>query len=619
MNSFLERFRYWFDNAMSKGLASLIGLLLVITLVFVGVMTVLVVAFSAYPEPSESFGEMLWFSLMHALDPGTVVGDSGFAFRTIMLITTFGGLVFLAGLIGIISGAFDAKVEALRKGRSRVLETDHTLILGWNSRVFSLISELSIANQSRKKASIVILADRDKVEMEDEIREQVTNTFKTKVVVRTGDPMQLSDLELVNHQGARSVIVLASDDSDNADLATIKTCLALVNNPNRKSEKYQIVAEIKDEENLEAARLVSETEVKWILASDVMSRIMVQTARQSGLSQIFLELLDFDGDEIYFQDANQLAGSTYLKAQHAYSNSTLIGLYRDGQVLLNQKPASKIKASDELILVAPDDSEIKTEDFSSIDRALLSITKPSAQKPDKTLILGTSDNLPVIISELGEYVAKGSSVTIVAKSQDHKIGSKPNLKVNFIQGDATSRQLLDSLNVSSFDHIVVLANRELSDEAADALTLITLLQLRDMARDLGKSFNIVSEMLNDKNRKLAESTEADDFIVSDQLIGLMMSQISENQKLSDVFRYLFSSEGSEISLLPASWFVKLDTEVDMHVLVEAAAKRGETALGYRLKALEGDSESRFGIVLNPDKSNKFKLGSEDRVIVLAEG
>lgn len=619
MNSFLERFRYWFDNAMSKGLTSLIGLLLVITLVFVGLMTILVVIFSAYPEPGESFWEMLWFSLMHALDPGTVVGDSGFAYRTIMLITTVGGLVFLAGLIGIISGAFDARVEDLRKGRSKVLESDHTLILGWNSRVFSLIAELSIANQSRKKASIVILADRDKVEMEDEIREQVSSTFKTKVVIRTGDPMQLSDLELVNHQGARSVIVLASDDSDNPDLSTIKTCLALVNNPNRKQQSYQIVAEIKDDSNLEAAHLVSESEVNWILASDVMSRIMVQTARQSGLSQIFLELLDFDGDEIYFQDAGPLVGATYLKAQHSFSNSTCIGIFRDGQVLLNQKPASKIKAGDELILVAPDDSEIRTGESGAVDKKKLSVTKPAAQKSDKTLILGTSENLPVIISELGEYVAKGSSVTIVSKTQDHKIASKPNLKVNFIQGDITSRQLLDSLAVSSYDHIVVLANRELADEAADALTLITLLQLRDMARDMGKSFNIVSEMLNDKNRKLAESTEADDFIVSDQLIGLMMSQISENQKLSDVFRYLFSSEGSEISLLPAGWFVNLEEEVDMHVLVEAAAKRGETALGYRVKSLAGDSESKFGIVLNPDKSSSFKLSAEDRVIVLAEG
>ena len=182
MSKFLDKFRYWFDNAMSRGLASLIGLLLVITLVFVVVMTALVATFSAYPEPDENFWEMLWFALMHALDPGTVVGDYGFIYRTLMLITTLGGLVFVAGLIGIVSGAFDTKIESLRKGRSKVLEQDHTLILGWNSRVFSLISELSIANASRRKASIVILADRDKVEMEDEIRENVGSTGKTKVV-----------------------------------------------------------------------------------------------------------------------------------------------------------------------------------------------------------------------------------------------------------------------------------------------------------------------------------------------------------------------------------------------------------------------------------------------------
>jgi len=37
-----------------------------------------------------------------------------------------------------------------------VLETDHTLVLGWSRKVFSLVSELSIANESRSKAAIVI-------------------------------------------------------------------------------------------------------------------------------------------------------------------------------------------------------------------------------------------------------------------------------------------------------------------------------------------------------------------------------------------------------------------------------------------------------------------------------
>lgn len=611
--------RYRFDNVMSKGLVALVGFLALITLGFVLVMTLLVVGFSSYPVEGESLGEMIWVSLMHALDPGTVVGAEGFGYRTLMLITTFGGLVFLAGLIGIVSGAFDTKVEELRKGRSKVLEKDHTLILGWNSRVFALVREISLANESRGRASIVILAPGDKIDYEDQIKERVGQIGKTRVIVRSGDPMSLTDLDIASHASARSIIVLADDESANPDLVTMKTALALVNHPNRKSGDYHIVAEITEAENLERAKLVSETEVSWILATDVMSRIMVQTSRQSGLSQIFLDLLDFDGDEIYFTTAPELTGKTYLQAQHEFSNSTLIGVLRGGKVLLNPKPGSKLTATDELILIAPDDSAIKKSSEYKVDKALLSTSRVSPAKPEKILVLGQGQNLGIILSELSQYVAKGSSVTVVSNQLAMKLPSSANLAVKFVAGDPTQRKVLTGLNLASFDHIIVLADRDLSPEESDALTLVTLLQLRSISKEIGKSFNIVSEMLNDRNRQLAESTEADDFIVSDQLIGLMMSQISENKNLAEVFSYLFSAAGSEISLQPASWYVKLGESMDVHTLIEAAAKRGETVLGYRKKDLESSETNDYGIALNPPKSQRFELVDGDMVIVLAEG
>jgi Trk K+ transport system NAD-binding subunit len=431
--------------------------------------------------------------------------------------------------------------------------------------------------------------------------------------------MSLTELDIAAHASARSVIVLADDEASNPDLVTMKTALALVNHPNRRADQYHIVAEITEAENLERAKLVSETEVSWILASDVMSRIMVQTSRQSGLSQIFLDLLDFDGDEIYFTQAAELAGKTYLQAQHEFSNSTLIGVFRSGKVLLNPKPGSKIAEGDELIVVAPDDSMIRRASEHSVDKALLSTSKVSPSKPEKILILGQSQNLPVILSELSQYVAKGSSATLVSQKAAMKLGSSTNLTIKSVVGDPTDRKVLTGLGLASFDHIIVLADRDLSSEESDALTLVTLLQLRSISKEIGKSFNIVSEMLIDRNRQLAESTEADDFIVSDQLIGLMMSQISENKNLAEVFSYLFSAAGSEISLHPASWYVKLGQSLDMHTLIAAAAKRGETALGYRKKDLESSETNDYGIALNPPKAQRFELVEGDMVIVLAEG
>ena len=48
---------------------------------------------------------------------------------------------------------------------------------------------------------------------------------------------------------------------------------------------------------------------------------------------------------------------------------------------------------------------------------------------------------------------------------------------------------------------------------------MTLLHLRDMSEKSGKEFAIVSEMLDLRNRQLAEVTRADDFIVSDHLVS----------------------------------------------------------------------------------------------------
>jgi len=161
----------------------------------------------------------------------------------------------------VISSGVDSKLDELRKGRSRVLERDHSIILNWSPSVFDIISELVVANLSRKNARIVIMANRDKVEMEDAIADKVPDLRNTKVICRSGDPTDLYDLAIVSPQTSRSVIVL-SPEGDDADSQVIKTVLALVNDPRRREEKYQIAAEIREAPNTELARVVGGDEVQ---------------------------------------------------------------------------------------------------------------------------------------------------------------------------------------------------------------------------------------------------------------------------------------------------------------------------------------------------------------------
>jgi len=622
--SFRERFSYWFDNWMARGTLALMALLGIATIVLVLVVFGLVqlfTLFGQYPNDTKKTDPLdtLWGNLMRTLDPGTMGGDTGWVFRILMLVITIGGLIIVASLIGIISGAFDSKVEELRKGRSRVLETDHTLILGWSSKVFPIINEISIANQSRGKSSIVILADRDKVEMEDDIRAQVGNTGKTKIIARSGDPMNLAELAVVSPNNARSIIVLAPEDDDDPDSVVIKTTLAVTNNPNRKDGEYHIVGELQHPSNLEAGRLVGKDEAHWVLANDLISRIMVQTSRQSGLSVVYGELLDFDGAEIYFTEQPSLVGKTFFDAQLAFVDSMVMGVVHDGHAQLNPASDYVLVSGDSLVVIAEDDDTIKLSATpgTANDGAVSAQPAPD-ERPETTLVLGYNDSLRVMLNELDEYSTPRSRVTIVSDQDKPKFGDFTDLDLEWEKGDPTSRAVLDALKPETFDHILVLAPAGLAPQRADAKTLITLLHLRDIADQHRVDLNVVSEMLDDRNRELAEVTQADDFIVSDKLISLMLSQVSENKQLTEVFDQLFSSDGAEIYLRDAALYVKPGESADFYTVIEAARRKGETAIGHRFEEHARSAEHYYGVSVNPTKTDSHVYAAGDKIIVLAE-
>jgi hypothetical protein len=184
------------------------------------------------------------------------------------------------------------------------------------------------------------------------------------------------------------------------------------------------------------------------------------------------------------------------------------------------------------------------------------------------------------------------------------------------EGDTTDRRLLDKLEIDAFDHVIVLADSRFEVQMADARTMITLLHLRDISMHDETPFSIVSEMLDLRNRELAEVAHVDDFIVSDHLVSLMMAQLSEDAALYGVFADLFDPEGSEIYLKPAGDYVQTGKPVNFYTVVEAARGRGEVAIGYRI-ARKAEDEST-GVHTNPKKSDSVAFAPEDRIIVVAE-
>lgn len=635
---FSHRLRYAFDNSMSKGAIALIGYLGLASLALIMVAALAVILFGIVPggeSETPGFGEAMWLSLMRTLDSGTMGGDMGRGFRVAMLFVTLGGIFIVSSLIGVINSGIEAKLEELRKGRSFVVERDHTLILGWSPKIFTVLSELVLANENRHKPRVVILADRDKVEMEDEITEKVPDTGKTRIICRTGSPLDLNDLEIVNPHEARSIVILAPE-SDEPDSEVIKSILAITNNPHRRPEPYHIVAELAELRNLEVARMVGKDEAQLIVTGDLISRIVVQTSRQSGLSVVYTELLDFGGDEIYFHEEEALVGRTFGEALFAYENSALLGIrFGDGRVQLLPPMDTRLQAGDKVVAVSEDDDTIrlsgKTGDWSDlektleIDAAAIHGAPPAERRPERTLLLGWNERGVTIINELDRYVAPGSELVLVTSIEGldgqlaRDCAGLQSQKLTVQTADTTDRRILDGLGVSEFDQVIILCYSDTLDiQEADARTLITLLHLRDMAEKGGHDFRIVTEMLDTRNRELAEVTQADDFIVSNKLTSLMLAQVSENKELSAVFADLFDPEGAEVYLKPAGNYVELGRPVNFYTVVEAARRRGEIAIGYRREALAKNAAKAYGVAVNPAKSEKVAFAAADRIIVLAE-
>ncbi len=626
--SFGERARYAFDKSMAAGPIALIGYLAVISVVIVALAGLFLALTGIAPEGGErlSFLEGFWAGLMRTLDSGTMGGDAGWGFRLVMLLVTLTGIFVVSALIGVLSTGLDAKLEELRKGRSRVLESGHTVILNWSPSIFDIVSELMVANASEKRARIVIMADKDKVEMEDELKQKTPRSRNTKFICRSGKPTDLYDLKLVSPHTAKSIIIVSPEDDD-PDAQVIKTVLALINDPERPSGKYQVAAEIRDARNAEVARVVGGAEVQLVLADDLISRIVVHSSRQSGLSAVYSELLDFDGCEIYTTEQPELHGKAFGEAALQYESSTLIGVCdQDRRVTLNPPPDFVIRPGHRAIVIAEDDSSIRLEPGKvSLDGDRIVAHAPTTPAPERVLILGWNRRGPIIAYELSRYVAPGSVLTLAGdvpglEQAYRELKVEGDIRVDHHIIDTTSRSDLNALNIPSYDSVMVLGyTDDMPAENADTRTLVTLLHLRQIDEASGKHVKIVSEMADVRNRELAEVTKADDFVVSNKLVSLMLAQASENPYIEAIFNDLLDEAGSEIYMRPIEDYVDVSAPVNFYTVAEAARRRGEVALGYnRARAPSTDTRNMGGVVVNPTKSEAVAYAPGDRVIVLAQ-
>ena len=644
------RLRYRFDLTLSRGSGALIGWLGLVTLVFVAVTGLLLhaaIESTADADRSDNtFVENTWQALMRTLDPGTVTGDEGWWFRGASLFITIIGIFIFSTLIGLIASVIDRAIESLRKGRGVVPEHGHTLVLGWSEKLHTIISELEVANENSDTACIVVLADRDRVDMEDEINARrpgamphhraigllsalVGRRRGTRIVCRTGNPADPSDLALVQPLAARSIIVLSDGSFSSPDAQATKTLLGLMSF-DRDLTDMQVIAEFLDGDNAVAMREATNGRVRTVVSNDLIARVTAQICRQAGLGAVYQELLDFDGDEVYFHEDRALTGRTWFQVLQSYETSSPIGIrHADGRIELNPDTDHVLAPGDAVVAISEDDDTLTvTPAPAHVPRAELVRDSAPPLPPDHLLMVGWNDLSPRMLAHLARSVPDGSTVDVVVDPTlvtvtEGEVPTSGNLRVTLSEAD-TSRiePLREVLDARDYERIVLVGYRRLPAPDADARTLLGLVHARRIldAEHRNHGTSIVAELLEPRSVDLGRVANPDDFVVSERLTSLLLAQLSENGELEAVFSELLDGTGVEITMRPIARYLDDsaltggDARVRWADVVRMAAQLGECPIGTMLPGL-GDNPGE--VAINPAKSTLVEIAPDAQVIVIA--
>jgi len=587
--------------------------------------------------------EGIWWAFLRLSDPGYLGDDEGTALRAISTAVTVAGYVlFLGLLIAIMTQWLHEKIGHLESGVTPIALQNHVIIFGWTARTPAIVQGLLgagrrldrfLAEVGARDLRIVVLVDEVDDGIRHELRERLGDLWSDRhVLLRSGTPLRAEHLDRVAFRDA-SVVILPGADFGEAhpeavDAMTIKTLLSVSRKASLDGTPPPLaVAELFDVRRLTPARRAYRGESEMIAADDIVSRIITQSAQQRGLGAVYSELLALnDRNSIHLRSVDGLAGGRFDELRRRFPHAVLLGTIPAGQGAPNLRPDpdTRIERDDLLVFLARGYADCSPAE-PGLPPALMSSTPPRSPargRQRRTLILGWSRKVPVLLWELDRYHTDVHEIDVVSSTpietrehlmQHYESESKERrVTARQVQSNFLIPRVLQDLEPGGYDNILILASeRRSAEEEADATTASTYLMLMDLLPEDESRPDVLIELLDPDNVALFGDSDAD-VIVSTELVSFLLSQVALRRELFAVFRDLTRPWGPQIVVEPAASYVEIGEPVSFDDVDRAAAAKGEIALGFWREGKPG-----AGLFLNPDRDAAWHLSEADSVVLLS--
>jgi hypothetical protein len=676
-----EERRYKFETWFTTDPNAKVTFIILLNLGCVAVLTILFFLCNCLHQLSgvHRLLELMWMSF-GKMGAGGGMGPNGFLWptRAVLIASGFMKMIAFSMLVNFLGDAIDSRMEALFEGRSRVLEENFTLILGWSDKVLPLVEQIILANESEGGRPIVILADvLSKPDMDAFFFDNIEEWQGSTCVTRGGNPINKNDLLKAAAPNAREIIVISQGfDPDEADAQSCRVCLALTgglrdhdNNP--YALQGHVVVELRDIDNEPVVRLGisddarnidgslmteedKDRQVLPLVGANMIGRLMVQCSLEPGLAAVFAHILAFAGNEFYFSEWPELVGKRFADTCFMFEDAICLGIrYKtahereDGSLTymgLNPPGTDLIEEGDKLIFIAEDDDTYAPGELKLTSCGPPPSIEPPPRPPTKTLLIGWRRDMQDMIFEVDKWVSEGSKLAILAeapsvqeryeelKSQDcDPAEDLSNVCLEMMVGNPIIRADLVATELKEYDAVLVLTEERegIPGLSSDSRSMVTMLLVRDeqnrylMEEKIKKLPVMIAEILDPRTAQLLELASADDSMVSNEFVSMALAQMAMEKDIRLLVDDLFNPEGNEMHIKGVHLFAQAGESLSFWEIMNRARQRVEIALGFELSVTNAD-KLRDGVnegelILNPpNKSQKITWMPNDRIIVLSE-
>jgi hypothetical protein len=509
----IENIKRWLSIKKEKNARGLILLSIIVFNILIWLISSLI-AYAFAPGHYGTLVTALWESgITWMLEPGFYDPTVDYSIRIISIIVILLSMItFSGGIIGYVANLFSSIIDHSKEGKGKLYIYDHILILNWNQKALELIVDYCYTDEI---THIVVLSNQEKEIIEKEIERKlydIKNQIKKKikVIVRTGEVFSKSDLMDLKIERAKAILILADEENSKQnhqydDILSMKT-LMLISNLNLLNDQT-IIVEIKKQETkklmmdhiAKKSNLVDQ--IIPLLPDELMGRLIAQTILMPNLNGVYGELFSFKGAEFY-TIKNQTAIDYIQNFNHA------IPIYEH---------------KDFLYVLSSDQKDIYKKRSTSLKQYKpIKIRNQTRYKDRNLLIFGHNRKLEYILDSLKLYEKENQTkvqVTLV-ESNDVKVIEETTSKIDKI------------------DTILILSEDHLDRRDYDADVLLTLLLTQEIAKK--HQAEIVIELLDPKHYDIAKSYNIRNTIISNEYISRIMTQLSKNRRLYDLYEDLLT-------------------------------------------------------------------------------